>query len=169
MGGVVGQVEWCGKWKCIHAHVFINPARVCLLVGAFNRFTFRVIINIYDPVIIFLIVLDLFSVGLFLLLCLLPREVPLAFVVKLIGWCRILFNFCLSIKLLISPSNLNKVLLSRLFLVIGSSLSSLWIYHAIPFWLVEFLLRNQLRAWWEFPCMLFVIFPLLLLIFSLCL
>ena len=106
--GGVGQGEWCGEWKYIHAHVFINPARVCLLVGAFNPFTFRVIINMYDPIIVFLIVLGLFSVGLFLLLCLLPREVPLAFIVKLVWWCWILFNFCLSVKLLISPSNLNK-------------------------------------------------------------
>ena len=42
-------------------------------------------------------------------------------------------------------------------------------YHAIPFWFVEFLLRNQLINSWEFPYMLFVIFPLLLLIFYLCL
>ena len=76
-------------------------------------------------------------------------------------------NFCLSGKLLISLSNLKKILLGRVFLVVGSSLSSLWIYHAIPFWLVEFLLRNQLIAWWTFACMLFVIFPLLLLLFYL--
>ena len=36
---------------------------------------------------IFLIVLGLFSVGLFLLLCFMPREVPLAFVVKLVWYC----------------------------------------------------------------------------------
>ena len=36
-------------------------------------------------------------------------------------------------------------------------------------WLVEFLLRNQLLTLWEFPCMLFVIFPLLLSIIFLCL
>jgi len=34
------------------------------------------------------------------------------------------------------------VMLGRVFLVAGS-FSSLGIYHAIPFWLVEFLLRNQ--------------------------
>ena len=56
-------------------------------VGAFNPFIFKVIINMYDPITIFLIVLGLFSVGLFLLLCFLPREVPLAFVVKLVWWC----------------------------------------------------------------------------------
>ena len=40
-----------------------------------------------DPVTNFLIVLGLFSVGLFFLLCFLPREVPLAYVVKLVWWC----------------------------------------------------------------------------------
>ena len=67
--------------------VFIHSANLCLLVGAFNPFTFKVIINMYDLITIFLIVLGLFSVGLFLLLCFLPREVPLTFVVKLVWWC----------------------------------------------------------------------------------
>ena len=38
----------------------------------------------HDPVTVFFIVLGLFSVGLFLLLCFLPKEVPLASVVKLV-------------------------------------------------------------------------------------
>ena len=64
----------------------------------------------HDPITIFLIVLALFSVDLFLLLCFLPREVPLAFVVKLISVQFNLvvlnsLNFCLFRKLLISPSN----------------------------------------------------------------
>ena len=41
----------------------------------------------YDPITVFLIVLGLFSVDLFLLLCFLPGEVPLAFGVKLVRWC----------------------------------------------------------------------------------
>jgi len=41
----------------------------------------------HDSITIFLIVLGLFSVGLFLHLSFLPREVPLAFVVKLVWWC----------------------------------------------------------------------------------
>ena len=45
------------------------------------------------------------------------------------------------------------------FLVVASSLSSLGLYHAIPFWLVEFLLRNQLITLWDFPLMLFFLFP----------
>ena len=58
----------------------------------------------YNPVAIFLIALGLFSVGrAFLFSCFRPREVPLAYVVKLVWWC---FNFLLSGKLLISPSNL---------------------------------------------------------------
>ena len=67
-----------------HAHVFIHPASLCLLVGAFNPLIFKVMIDMYDPVTVFLIVLGLFSVGVFLLLCFLPREVPLASIVKLV-------------------------------------------------------------------------------------
>jgi len=56
-------------------------------------------------------------------------------------------------------------LLGRVFLVVGSSFSSLQIHHAIPFWLVEFVLRNQLITLYviyHFP--LFLIFYL----FNLC-
>ena len=65
-------------------HVFILSASLCLLVSAFNPFTFKVIITMNDPIPIFLIVLGLFSVGLFPLLCFLPKEVLSAFVVKLV-------------------------------------------------------------------------------------
>ena len=59
---------------------------MCLLVGAFNTFTFKVIINMYDPITVFSIVL-VFSVGLFLLLGFLPKEVPFDLVIKLVWWC----------------------------------------------------------------------------------
>ena len=69
-----------------HACVFICLASVCLLVGAFNPFTFKVIISMYDSITIFLIVWGLFFESVFLLLCFLLK-VPLAFVVKLVWWC----------------------------------------------------------------------------------
>ena len=75
-----GKAEWCGKWKCIHANICIYLVSLCLLVGAFNPFTFKVIVNMYDPITIFLIVLGLFSVGRSFPSCFLPREFPLAFV-----------------------------------------------------------------------------------------
>ena len=71
-------------------------------VGVLNPFTFKVIIDTYDPIIIILyyiyiydpiiikqkfIVWGLFCVGLFLHLCFLPREVSLIFVMKLVWWC----------------------------------------------------------------------------------
>ena len=34
----------------MHAHVFIHPASLCLLVGTFNPFTLKVIIDMYDPI-----------------------------------------------------------------------------------------------------------------------
>ena len=57
---------------------------LCLLVGAFNPFTFKVVISMYDPITVSLVVWGLFSIGLFLLLCFLPRDVPSASVVKLV-------------------------------------------------------------------------------------
>ena len=77
----------------MHAHVFICSASLWLLVGAFNPFAFKVIIDKYDSITIFLIILCLFSVGLFVLLCFMPREIPLAFVVKSVRWCCILLTF----------------------------------------------------------------------------
>ena len=67
----------------MHAHVFICPASLCLLVGD-NLFIFKVIIDMYDPITIFLLVWGLFSVGLLLFMCFPPREVPLVFVIKLV-------------------------------------------------------------------------------------
>ena len=49
------------------AYMFPSSS-LCLLLGAFNPFTFKVIIDMYDPITIFLIVLGLFSVAHFLLL-----------------------------------------------------------------------------------------------------
>ena len=153
----------------MHAHAFICPASRCLLAPAFNPCTFKVIIDMYDLITIFLIVLGLFSVDLFLLLCFLPREVSLAFVVKLVLWCWILLIFASLESFWFLYQIWRRVLLGRVVLVVHSSLSSFWICHAIPFWLVEFLLKNLLIAWWEFPCVLSVVFPLVLLIFYLCL
>ena len=88
---------------------FHPPASLCLLVGAFNPLTFKVIINMYDPITI-LIVLDLFFVGLFLLLCFLPREIPFRICCNTGLVVLNSLNFCLSEKLLISPSDLKESL-----------------------------------------------------------
>ena len=48
--------------------VFIQP--VCLLVGAFNPFTFKVIIDKYDPIAIYFVVLGFEFINLFCLSCL---------------------------------------------------------------------------------------------------
>ena len=72
----------------VHTCTFSTTQPVCLLVGAFNPFTFKVIIHVYVPVMVFLIVLGLFSVDrAFPSLVFLPREVPSAFIVKLVRWC----------------------------------------------------------------------------------
>ena len=60
---------------CMHMASSAQP--VCLLANAFNAFIFKVI-DMCGPITIFLIALCLFCVGLFLCLCFLLREVPLA-------------------------------------------------------------------------------------------
>ena len=88
-----GWTDWCGRME-MHTHTCLHlPSQSMSLVGAFSPFTFKVIIYMYDSIVFFLIVLGLFSVGLFLLLCSLPREVPLVFFVKLVWWCWILLTF----------------------------------------------------------------------------
>ena len=59
-------------------------------------------------------------------------------------------------------------LLGTIIWVVSFSLSSLYVCPAIPFWLEESLLNDQLLSLWGFPCVLFVAFPLLVLIFVLC-
>ena len=69
----------------------------CIVDGVAKRWTwlsdFHFHFHFHDPITIYLFVLGLFSVGLLLLLCFMPREVPLAFVVKLVWWCWILLAF----------------------------------------------------------------------------
>ena len=61
----ISELKWTGMgafnldyhyicyWFCIHS------ASLCLLVGPFNPFTFKIIIDKYDPVSIYFIVLGL--------------------------------------------------------------------------------------------------------------
>ena len=77
------------KWVSCRQHKYrsyfcIHSASLCFLVRAFNPFTLKTITHIYVPIGIFLIILDFFFVSLFLLLCFLLKEIPLAFVLKLI-------------------------------------------------------------------------------------
>ena len=72
-----GQRSLAGYF-CIHS------ASLCLLVGAFNPFTFKVITAKYDPVAIYFIVL---GSSLYTVFCFLSREYPLVFVGELVWWC----------------------------------------------------------------------------------
>ena len=90
-----------GSCFCIHS------ASLCLWVGAFNPFTCKVIIDKYDLLPFIL----LFWVWVYTpFLCFLSREDPYSI------WWRSGFvvlnslSFCLSVKLLISPSYLNEIL-----------------------------------------------------------
>ena len=118
-----------------------------------SPFTFRVIIDIYVPIDIFLTIwdfLDLFS--------------SLAF----LGYISP-FNVCCKAGLIVlnsvkkwDPCGFGN--LGRRFFF----LSVLDIYPAIPFWPSEFLLNHQLLSVWGFLCMLLVASLLLRLICILC-
>ena len=77
-------------------------------------------------------------------------------------------NFCLSVKLLISPSIFNELFVAYSNLGHRFFSFSTLNYPVIPFWPAEFLLKDPLLILWVFPFMLLVAFPLLLLIFILC-
>ena len=49
--------------RSAYMHMFSSAQPVCLLISEFNLFAFKVIIDMCDPITIFLIVLGLFSVG----------------------------------------------------------------------------------------------------------
>ena len=134
-----GHAEWCEKWKCIYVHVFVHPASLCLLVGAFNPFTFKVIINIYDPVYHFLNCLGFMFCRSSLVFPAWRSSLRICCKAGLVVLNSL--NFCLFGKLLIPPSNLNERL-ARVLLVVGSLGCRFFpfttlIYHAILFWLVE--------------------------------
>ena len=150
--------------SCFSTH----SARLCLFVGAFNPFTFKVIIVIYVPIAIFLMVwgwfADLFSSVVFLDYI----KVPLTFFVKLVWWYWILLTYACLKSFLFLHQFWMRSLLGTVILVVGFSFTVPWKYSALPFWPAEFLLKDQLLSIWGFPCMLLVAFPLLLLTFFLC-
>jgi len=125
------------KWVFCRQHIYgscfyIHSASLCLLIGAFNPFTFKVIIDIYVPIAIFLIVV-----------CFCRSFSSLLFPVYISP-----FNICckaglmvlnspsfhLSVKLLISLSILNEILAGYSNLDCRFFPSVLYIYPVIPFW-----------------------------------
>ena len=90
----------------------------------------------YHLITILLIVLGLFSVDRVSFSCFLPREAPLAFIVKLVWLCWTLLTFACLETFWFLYQIWRRVLLGGVLLVVGSFLSSLKIWHAIPFWLI---------------------------------
>ena len=106
------------KWVSCRPHIYgsyfcINAASLCVLVGAFNPFTFKVIINMSDPIIILLIVLSLFFVRSFLSLVFPAQRTSFSICCKAGLVVLDSLNFCLSGKLLISLSHLNESLIRQ--------------------------------------------------------
>ena len=102
------------KWVSCRQHIYgscfcIHLATLCLLVGAFNLFTFKVIFDMYVPIAIFLIVCGWFCRS-FSSLVFLDYVSPFNICCKAGLVVLNSVNFCLSEKLFISPSLLNEIL-----------------------------------------------------------
>ena len=148
-----------GSCFCIHS------ASLCLLVGAFNPFIFKIIIDIYVPIAIFLIVWSWFCRYFFF-------YVFLYYISPFNIFCKAglvvlnSLNFGLSEKLFISPSILNEIFARysnlgfRFFPFSTLSISS----HSLLAYRI-FTERSAISIW-GFPFMLLV--PFLLLLFFLC-
>ena len=91
--------------------------------GVFNTLTFKNHPYVWFSY-CFLNSLGLFSEGLFFLLCFLPRELSLALVVRLVWWCWILLTLPFLESFWFLQQIWRRVLLGRVFLVVGSSLQS---------------------------------------------
>ena len=107
-------VSWGLKWvscrQCIYGSCFcIHSASLCHLVGAFNLFTFKVIIDIYVPIAIFLNVWGWFFRS-FYSFVLLDYISPFNICCKAGLVVLNSLNFCLSEKLFISSTILNEIL-----------------------------------------------------------
>ena len=101
------------KWVSCRQHIYgscfcIHSACLCLLVGAFNPFIFKVIIDIYVPSIIFIIDWGWFCRS-FFFFCIswLYKSNICCNAALVVVNC---LNFCLSEQILISPSILNEIL-----------------------------------------------------------
>ena len=106
------------RWVSCRHHIYrscfcIHSVSLCLLAGAFSPFTFKVIIDIYVPIAIFLIVWGWFFLivwGRSSSLVFLDYVSPYNICCKAGLMVLSCLNFCLSEKLFISPSILIEIL-----------------------------------------------------------
>ena len=132
------------------------------------------LIDTYVPIAIFLIVWGWFCRS-FFICCITWLYKSFTFVVKLICWCRTLLIFACLKSFLFLHQFWMISLLGIVILVIVCFFVFCFVFplsalniscHSL--WPAEFLLKDQLLSVWGFPCMLLVAFPLLLLVFFLC-
>ena len=102
------QTESQGLEQDIQGSCFcIHSASLCLLVGVFNLFMFKVIIDNYDPIAIYFIVLSS-GLCIFLVFPVQRRSFSICWRAGLVVLNSL--SFCLSVMLLISLSYLNEIL-----------------------------------------------------------
>ena len=115
------------KWVSCRQHIYrscfcIHSASMFLVVGVFNPFTFKVIIDIYVPIAIFLIVWGWFCRSFFFSCISWLCKSLLTFVVKLVLWYWILLTFACLKSFLFLHQFWMKSLLGAIILVVDFSL-----------------------------------------------
>ena len=105
-------VSFVLRWVSCRQHIqgscfCIHSSSLCLLVGAFNPFTFKVIIDKHDPIAIYFVVWgsNLYTFSVFPVQ---RRSFSICWRAGLVVLNSL--SFCLSVKLLISPSYMNEIL-----------------------------------------------------------
>ena len=160
------------KWVSCRQHIYgsyfcIHSASLCLLVGAFNPFTFKVIIDVYFPIAIFLLFgvdfVDLFSSLVFL-----DYISPFNICCKADLMVLNSLNFCLSVKLFIFPSILNEILARYSDLDVDFFLFSNLNISCHSFLACRVSAGRSAVKHIGFPCVLLAASPFLLLMFFLC-
>ena len=119
-------VSWGLKWVSCRQYIYgscfcIHSPSLCLLVVAFNPFPFKVIIDIYLPIAIFLVVCSWFCRS-FSFSC---TSCTLTFVVKLVWWYWILLTFAFLKSFWFFHQFWMRSLLGTVILVVEFSLSVL--------------------------------------------
>ena len=136
-------------WVIFH----VNSPTLCVLIGAFNPLTFKVIIDRYLLIFPICTCVPL-SLALFLPL---NTAVPLVSPAMLVSGRSILLAFfCLGNSLFHHPLQLRD-LMGRVVLVAHLCFSLVGIFLVMLTWLAVFLLRNQLPAFSEPLCVLLLV------------
>ena len=164
-------VSWGLKWVSCRQHIYgsclcIHSASLCLLVGVFNPFTFKVIIDIYVPIAIVLIVWSWYCRSFFFFhISWLISPLNICYKAGLGYWIPLTFA-CLKSFLYLHQFWMRSLLGTVILFTVFTFQYLNIVCHSFLDCRVS--AETSVVKHMRFPCMLLVSSPLLLLIFFLC-